>query len=55
MTTCFLNRADGFFSHFFFFLLRHKGKERKKKKKEKLLPFQCPFVALPVMCDPVFI
>lgn len=42
MTTCFLTRADGFF---FPFLLRHRG--------EKLLPIQYPFVALPVMCDPV--
>lgn len=47
MTTClfFFIRANGFFSPRFWWDAR--------EKKKKLLPFQCPFVALPVMCDPV--
>lgn len=46
MTTClFFSRANGFFCPVF--------GETHGGKKEKLLPFRCPFVALPVMCDPV--
>lgn len=42
MTTCFFTRSDGFSPVFV-----------ETQGGGKLLPFQWPFVALPVMCDPV--
>lgn len=47
MTTCFSTRTDGFFIFPLSFWREKKGK--------KLLPFHCSSVALPVMCDPLFI
>lgn len=44
MTTCFFI-YQSWWPFFFPFLLRHKGGK-------KLLSFQCPFVSLPVTCDP---
>lgn len=42
MTTCFFTGSDGFFPRFCW-----------DTRGGKLLPSQWPFVALPVMCDPV--